>query len=104
MRPQTAFKRQSMSEGPIEVAESVTVPHVETAPAEKKKRMQEICDEGHYGEEKGKFLINKAHGNWQYVEDASHYAAGIEDDQGLKETGQVEKGTLDDQILEWIQT
>ena len=61
-RPQTAFKRQSMSEGPIEVAESVTVLHVDPVPADKKKRMEEIGKDVHIKEDKGMIPINQSDG------------------------------------------
>ena len=52
-RPQTAFKRQSMSEGPIEVPESIQVLHVEMGPAEKKRCGMGRSGHGHGGDEFG---------------------------------------------------
>ena len=63
MRPQTAVKRQSMSEGPIEVAESILPPCDDPAPMKKKPRMLEVTKEGHNGEEKGSFHMKHLHRN-----------------------------------------
>lgn len=50
-RPQTAFKRQSMSDSPIEVPESIPSPPVDTVPVEKKRHANTISESEKTGEE-----------------------------------------------------
>lgn len=84
-----------MSEGPIEVAESVTVLHVDPVPADKKKRMEEIGKDVHIKEDKGTIPINQSDGYWQYVEVECQHAPVDDDNLNLNGRGRVEKGMLD---------
>ena len=103
MQLQTAFKRQRMSEGPIEVAKSIPVPHVNTAPTKKKMCMLEAAKEGHDREEKGMFHIKWLDGDWWYIDINVHNGAGSHDKPRLKEGECVEKGMSDIQKVVTIQ-